>query len=154
MEPVNSKLPFPVYITANNDEWEAMDARMRTDIFMHDHTEKLVAIVDAKYYAATEAKDSPGWGDIVKQLFYEQAIESLGLNATIKNIFVFPGSRNNIHRISLKNRHISKKEASSFVDKFKPIYCYYVDPLTVMENYTKNKKMDDFSVTLLSNGKK
>jgi len=151
VEPVNSRLPYPVYINANEDELEALDTGMRTDIFMHDHTKKLIAVVDAKYYAATQAKDSPRWGDIVKQLFYEQAIESLGLNAAIKNIFVFPGNGNNIHHVALKNRSINKQEASSFVDKFKPIYCYYVDPLEVVENYTKNKKMRDFSFTLLQN---
>lgn len=150
VEPINSKLPIPVYIKENGREL-AMDAGMRTDIFMHDHTERLISIVDAKYYAATEAKDSPRWKDIVKQLFYEQAIESLALNASIKNVFVFPGNRNNLNRVVLKNRHLNKQKVSSFAHKFKPIYCYYVNPLEVMEYYIKNKKMEDFSLTLLAN---
>jgi hypothetical protein len=154
VEPVNSKLPIPVYINADNEVLAARDTGLRTDIFMYDRTNKIIAVVDAKYYAATKAKDSPGWRDIVKQLFYVQAIESMALNTAIKNIFVFPGNENNIQRVVLKNRGTFKQENLLFAEKFKPIYCYYVDPLSVVENYVKNKKMSDFSFTLLHNNQK
>ena len=149
VEPVNSKLPFPVYVDSAGCELPANPSSMITDIFMHDHARRVIAVVDAKYYAATKASDSPRWKDIVKQLFYDQAIETLSLNASIKNIFVFPGNEGNMKKVAVRRRDVDKQGTVSFVDKFKPIYCYYVDPLAVIESYTKNKKMAEFSVTLL-----
>ena len=149
VEPVNSKLPFPVYVDIADCELPANPSSMVTDIFMHDHARRAIAVVDAKYYAATKASDSPRWKDIVKQLFYDQAIETLSLNTSIKNIFVFPGNEGSMKKVAVRRRALDKQGAVSFVDKFRPIYCYYVDPLAVIENYTKNKKMAEFSTILL-----
>jgi len=149
VELVNSRLPFPVYITKEGTELPAIDSSMRTDIFMHDRTHKVIAVVDAKYYSATHANNSPRWKDIVKQLFYEKAVQTLLIDASIKNIFVFPGSVGNINHLVMKKRDSDSLVIGPFADEFKPIYCYYADPMEVVKSYIKNKKMAHLSAEIL-----
>jgi len=146
---LNKKLPAPAYIDRNRQVLVANEKGMRTDIILHNQKENRYTVADAKYYAATGTGDAPGWGDIVKQLFYEKALQKVDGSATIKNAFIFPGTDGNLYQARIRDRLNSTKEASVFIDEFKPIYCYYTDPLIVIEHYLNSNKMNELTEQLL-----
>jgi len=146
---LNSKLPAPAYIDIDGRVLTANKKGMRTDIILHDEHKNKYTIADAKYYAASNVGNAPGWGDIVKQLFYEKALKTLDADASIKNVFVFPGIDGNLKEARVRSRQKSTDESHIFINDFEPIYCYYTDPMLVIKNYLKGDKMTELTNELL-----
>jgi len=146
---LNRKLPAPVYIDKDGEVLTADKKGMRTDIIMHDKVTNKYTIADAKYYAATEITNAPGWGDIVKQLFYEKALKTLDIDASIKNTFIFPGTAGNFKEVKIRDKQKSTETGLIYIEDFKPIYCYYTDPMEVINHYLKGKKMAQLTDDLL-----
>ena len=140
---VNKVLPAPAYQKADGNFENAFRNGMKTDTVLRRETDGVV-IVDAKYYEATKVVNAPGWGDIVKQFFYEKALLATGKVTDIKNVFIFPGTVRSYTKI-----HLRSKTAGDFFDhEFPPIHCYYVPPNEVIHHYVNNKKMNTFTDTL------
>ncbi|MCK4708641.1 MAG: LlaJI family restriction endonuclease [Gammaproteobacteria bacterium] len=146
---LNNKLPTPAYIDKSGNVLTANEKGMRTDIILHNKKENRYTVADAKYYAATNVRNAPGWGDIVKQLFYEKALKTLDTGAMIKNAFIFPGKEGNLKEARIRNRLESTDEVPIYINEFKPIHCFYTDPMEVIEHYLKGNKMDQLTELLL-----
>lgn len=128
----NTKLPKPHYITAAGVAYEA--SGMRTDIVLR-HADRLI-VVDAKYYAGTNIQNSPGVQDIIKQIAYKTAIETVEPDVPVETCFVFP-TQENYHSTYDRIEFLSSEKTT--VPDFPPVHCYYLNIKTVMENYLKNK---------------
>jgi len=146
---LNKYLPAPAYIDKDNKVITANDKAMRTDIILHDKNTDNCTVADAKYYAATSVSNAPGWGDIVKQLFYEKALSTLDITWEIKNAFIFPGVDGLLSKAKIRDRVKSKNDSHIFVEEFQPIHCYYADPMDVVTAFITGSKMKDFSSKLL-----
>jgi hypothetical protein len=146
---LNSKLPAPAYIDMDDKELPAYEKGMRTDIILHDEGTKRCTVADAKYYSATGVADAPGWGDIVKQLFYEKALDKLGLDAPVNNAFIFPGTERHLKEVRIKDRLNSTGEKPTYLSDFKPIHCFYANPIEVVEHYLSGNRMDKLTEHLL-----
>lgn len=144
---VNKVLPAPAYKKADGSFENAFRNGMKTDTVLR--RESGVIVVDAKYYESTTVVNAPGWGDIVKQFFYEKALLATGEVTDIKNVFIFPGKIRTFTAIHLR----SKVGADFFDDNFPPIHCHYISPLDVVHNFINNKKMNTFTNTLFNSNK-
>lgn len=134
---VNKLLPAPCYINSIGKIMHANEKSMRTDIVVSVNGTNLFSVIDAKYYAATGTDNAPGWSDLVKQFFYAKALKSIYPTATIRNIFVFPGTTRHLIQAKVRDRKISPDH---FYDtEFPPVECFYVCPLTVISNYASGK---------------
>jgi len=143
---LNSELPSPAYITKEGCVLTANEKSMRTDIIMEDKQNRKWAIVDAKYYAANSVANAPGWPDLVKQFFYEKALELVNSDFEISNFFIFPGSEEKLDLVRMKDR-----EKEIFYDEeFPPVKCLYVHPMEVINNYISNTKVSWLSDAILS----
>jgi len=145
---VNSLLPAPCYIDRTGKVLSANEKSMRTDIVVHDSATETYSVLDAKYYAATYPENAPGWGDLVKQFFYAKALKSLHPEATIKNIFVFPGTASYLKQARVRNR--SKSNADFLDDEFAPVECIYVCPIEVLKHYASGRKFAALNEQVLS----
>ena len=143
--PINEILPAPAYKRADGKYIDAFASAMKTDIALKLPDGETVAIVDAKYYSALDVGSAPGWHDLVKQFFYENALKLVRPAAQIKNAFLFPGKEGALYSAHLKSR----EGAIYFDDKFAPIDCYYVDPMLVVQSYVSNGKLNQLSQRLL-----
>lgn len=169
---LNNLLPKPMYIATDTTKKPAIKGSMRTDICFIDELTKTVTIIDAKYYQATSVENAPGWGDLVKQFFYEKALKTLPRYSeyTIKNMMIFPGSTQNFEKVRMASilrpipnlSHFIFKEVISFSlrdailkkfiinsdylqfrDKdFPPLDCNYIPPLKLMDLYHNHQKAD------------
>ena len=142
---INKILPAPVYKKSDGDFSNAFRSGMKTDTALRRQGDNRVVIVDAKYYAATAPNNAPGWGDIVKQFFYEKALKATGDMLDITNVFVFPGTHGPFTAVHLRSKN---DENLFFDDNFPPIYCHYADPLEIVHCYINNKKMQEFTELL------
>lgn len=132
---LNSKLPKPAYI--DTSEKSTLASGMLTDIILKDESDTKLAVVDAKYYAATNIGNSPHWSDIVKQLFYQKALTVIRPGQEISNHFVFPSETGMFRRIEMKDQ-VHQKNIDAL---FAPIQCTYICPLEVMNSYLEGKKL-------------
>lgn len=136
----NSELPKPVYILKGSGIHDPRSRGMQTDIILENESD--YTIVDAKYYAAKNAVTAPGWPDIAKQMFYEQALREIvdsadGPPAIIRNIFAFPGKLNDGPLTNVEVRHTDGRAVSS---AFRPIDCIYVSMREVLSHYVNNSR--------------
>lgn len=146
----NKILPAPVYIDIHGNNLNADNKSMRADIILHDDAGGRCTVADAKYYSATSQRDAPGWGDIVKQLFYEKALNELGeIECDVKNAFIFPGVNGLLSTVKIRDRTVGISKKTVFLDSFKPIYCYYIDPMEVVKCYVEGRVMKDLTEALL-----
>lgn len=145
---LNSQLPAPAYIDTNGKVLTANQKGMRTDIILEEQSRGIIAVVDAKYYAATFPENSPGWPDLVKQFFYAKAMKLIKPKSTVRNYFVFPRKNGPLLQARLRDRNSTHD--IFYDDEFAPINCIYVCPVEVLEHYTTGKKMSDLSNKLLS----
>lgn len=135
---LNSKFSIPTYRSAAGAACQLPAKGQRTDIIIQGRSDNEYWLADAKYYDASLPKNLPGWGDIVKQLFYSQAIKSYDPAAEVKNFFVFPG----------RDRHFTEGYMSFKGSKddrdpnYGNIVCVYIDPLDVMRSYCENQYCD------------
>lgn len=145
---LNSKLPAPAYIDVHGKVLTANEKSMRTDIILEDQNSGNIAVIDAKYYAATSPENAPGWPDLVKQFFYAKAMKLIRPDSSIRNYFVFPSKNGLLSKARLRDR---TSEHDLFYDhEFSPISCIYLCPIEVLEHYTNGKKMSDLSKRLVS----
>tara|TARA_R110001592_G_scaffold200902_12_gene449907 strand:- start:142 stop:1443 length:1302 start_codon:yes stop_codon:yes gene_type:complete len=148
---LNNKLPAPAYIDTNGNVLTANEKSMRTDIILHDEGNQQCTVADAKYYAATTVAKAPGWGDIVKQLFYEKALSKLDINWKIKNAFIFPGCEPYLAKAQIRDRVNSTQSKHIFIDEFEPIHCYYANPMEVVSKFITGNKMPELTEQLIAN---
>ncbi|HBY88464.1 MAG TPA: hypothetical protein DEO86_21635 [Colwellia sp.] len=146
---LNNKLPAPAYIDNDGNVLTANEKSMRTDIILHDEGNQQCTVADAKYYAATTVSNAPGWGDIVKQLFYEKALSKLDIDWKIKNAFVFPGCEPYLAKAKIRDRVNSTQSNHVFIDEFEPIHCYYADPMEVVSKFITGNKMNELTDKLI-----
>ncbi|WP_162286104.1 LlaJI family restriction endonuclease [Pantoea stewartii] len=141
---INNKLAKPCY-KINGLYEVAKNKGGRTDTVLRDETGKKIAIVDAKYYGATNPNELPGWPDIIKQFFYAMALKDIYHNSIIYNYFIFPGNLQNIESIHLQDPVTKTLKDESY----EPIICIFVDPILLMKAYSSGSKLKDLSNTLL-----
>lgn len=169
---LNHLLPKPMYIAIDKMKKPEIKGSMRTDICVVDESTKTVTIIDAKYYQATSPENSPGWGDLVKQFFYEKALKTLPQYSeyTIKNIMIFPGSVQSFEKVRMASmfrpipklsqyifnemlsftwretffkKFTTNLDYVQFLDKdFPPLECKYIAPLKLMDLYINHQKTD------------
>lgn len=140
---LNHVLPKPAYIATDKTKKIATKGGMRTDICIIDKSTNLLTIIDAKYYQASLVENAPGWGDLVKQFFYEKALKTLPEYSSynIKNIMIFPGSINTFEKVRMAA--ITGVDTFSFQDTaFPPIECKYICPFRIMELYNQQQKIN------------
>jgi len=80
----------------------------------------------------------PGWPDIVKQLYYQMALEKVVDGETVSNCFAFPAGRSSAQPFSSAQVFLSKDVP---VDDFPEIGCIYIDILEVMKAYSGNRNL-------------
>jgi hypothetical protein len=139
----NSELPKPFYLHQGSLMQDPRSRGMQTDIILEHQSS--FTIVDAKYYAATNAATAPGWPDIAKQIFYEKALrEIVDLNsrlpAVIRNVFAFPAATNDGPLKTAEVRHINGQPVSS---AFPPITCSYVSIRDALNHYVNRSQEID-----------
>ncbi len=125
-------MPKPGYIKRDGGGVELLDRGMQTGIVVREDDHLIV--VDAKYYAATGKGSVPGWPDIVKQLYYQMALEKVVDGETVSNCFAFPAARNTSQPFSSAQVFLSKDLAA---DGFPEIGCIYIDIIEVMQAYCR-----------------
>ncbi|KPU83287.1 hypothetical protein JI58_09380 [Marinosulfonomonas sp. PRT-SC04] len=131
----NRELPKPVYFSDAAEGREATKRGMQTDIILEN--EKSFTIVDAKYYAATNAASAPGWPDIAKQIFYEMALREVvddGVSppAKIENIFAFP----RVESVGpLQRVEILRQDGTPTTSAFPSIPCCYISVSDALRHY-------------------
>lgn len=132
----NAKLPFPAYSdkkgNLHNRRSMMMDAVVR-----HGHRLK---IIDAKYYDAQSAGRVPNTPDIVKQIFYQLALESImgPDKLEISNAFAFPKKQlgpNPFQTVALYDLDGSPSP------HFAPIDCLYLCMQEVVEAFISGNQL-------------
>jgi hypothetical protein len=132
----NDELPGPYYFkTAGAPE---ASGRMQMDIVVR-HDRRLL-VIDAKYYRATSVGLAPGWADIVKQLYYVKALETVrsARNMKIGTAFIFPGIRTEaapFDRVEMLGR------GGETLDAFPSIACQYLGMDDVVTAYARRSKL-------------
>ena len=130
IEGCNARLVKPGYVRRDGLGIDHMSSGMETDIVLRSTGG--IKIVDAKYYDAKGSSSVPGWSDIVKQLYYAEAMEIAFPDTPIANCFVFPSSDPENARYS-EIKLFSPDKAD--VARFGKIECIYVNPFDVMTAY-------------------
>jgi len=145
----NAKLPKPVFYKGLDSERDE-DKQMKMDIVIRQGAD--LVIVDAKYYAATTTKDSPGMQDISKQLMYELALRDMkaatdaaplvsedSLPHNLSSCFIFPASSPNTNSqfTAIKMGYKDDRLQSNLPS----INCYYMPIIEVMQAYLNNTKI-------------
>jgi hypothetical protein len=132
---LNNQLPRPVYI--GNSGIKNKTTGMLTDIIMENKEKDRLAVIDAKYYKSSTTSNAPSTPDIVKQFFYEQALDIIKPHHEISNYFVFPGTDGPFKKIEMYGQYDDGIKDS----RFKGINCKYICPLKVMQHYLEGKKL-------------
>jgi hypothetical protein len=139
---VNSKLPVPVYQTADDEFIPIAKKGQRTDTILKRREESRFAVIDAKYYEASSPSTAPGWPDLVKQFYYQKAVSILeGEYASVSNHFVFPGSSEKLKAVYVAEREIVIKSQSDCLGEYPAIECHYQEPIAVLDAYVKGDKL-------------
>ncbi|WP_175575078.1 LlaJI family restriction endonuclease [Novacetimonas hansenii] len=132
----NSRLPKPAFRQATNGHLQVQERGMQTDIIIRDGT--TLKVLDAKYYDATFLSNSPGWPDIVKQLFYHLALSSVVGDKARTGSFVFPAQNHGegpFTQVSVVRADLEP------ADGFPRINCIYLSVIEVMEAYLGRRKL-------------
>ena len=143
---LSKSFPYPVYHTTKGDRLPAPRKSMRTDIILENAESNKVVVVDAKYYDATTINSSPSWPDLIKQFFYAKAIQLIRKDSQIENVFIFPGDSDYMHSVSVE----SKSTEIDYDNLFPRVWCFYVKPSDVMNNYVSKDIMTDLSDLLFA----
>lgn len=136
---VNSQLPVPFYLYKKYYTPVAQKGQ-RTDTVIQNEDGSHIAVVDAKYYRAQDPQSAPGWPDLVKQIFYKTAIESIvSETANVTLHFVFPGCKE-----VLGSAHVGSRTKGPIKEKpdsdYPVIHCHYCNPVKLMEGYVRGTK--------------
>lgn len=133
----NVRLPKPAYIRSGNGDALVQTRGMQTDIILENETS--INIVDAKYYDATSLATTPGWGDTVKQLFYELAVRTVTDKRDIRGTFIFPSKKSGDGYF---DKVIITKPNGELADGFPAIRCYYANIFEVMRVYVNRQTLN------------
>lgn len=133
----NSRLPVTAYFKTPIDPRPEMTSSVMTDIVVR--TQKGLGILDAKYYHAGRGGGLPGAPDIVKQVFYQQAMEAITEDTHIDNAFVFPGRAGNE---TVWAGAALFTRGGEVMKNFPVIKVFYADILAVMQAYIAGRKID------------
>jgi hypothetical protein len=133
----NARLPKPGYVRKEDGVVEMSERGMQTDIIVRNGNH--LEIIDAKYYGATGKGSVPGWPDIVKQLYYQMALEKVVTEETVSNCFAFPAGRGTAQPYSLARIYTSPEDPAP---GFPEIGCRYLDIIDVLEAYSSNRKIN------------
>lgn len=82
-------VPRPQWVRCFDGQLSTEKTRQLPDILYVDN--EICYVLDAKYY--THSSALPGWGDMVKQFYYADTIQSEEFS-TIRNAMIFPGTHN------------------------------------------------------------
>lgn len=132
----NSRLPKPAFRQAANGHLLVQERGMQTDIVIRDST--TLKVLDAKYYDATSLSNSPGWPDIVKQLFYHLALSSVVGDKARTGSFVFPARNHGEGPFTQVS--VVKADQEPAVG-FPRINCIYLSVIEVMGAYLGRRKL-------------
>lgn len=132
----NSRLPKPAFRQASNGQLQVQERGMQTDIVIRDGT--TLKVLDAKYYDATSLSNSPGWPDIVKQLFYHLALNSVVGDEARTGSFVFPAR--NHGEGPFTEVSVVRADQEPAVG-FPRINCMYLSVIEVMGAYLGRRKL-------------
>jgi hypothetical protein len=136
-------IPFGRYFA---DTTRVADRTGKLDIFLSDSSHG--SVVDAKYYKAEAVgsdKHLPGWGDIVKQLYYAKTIGDVCPDIELSNWFVFPGTEQQVTSVKIIDPNTGNDAKG-----YQPIYCKYIDPSLVMKAYISGERLNDIRNDLLT----
>ena len=140
--PVNSKLPVPVYQTSEGKFIPVAQKGQRTDTVLKHSDEHRFAVIDAKYYEASSPSTAPGWPDLVKQFYYQQAMCELeGKDTFVSNHFIFPGSNKKLKSVHVASRGREIKSPTDCLLGYATIHCHYQDPVRLLEVYVRGEKL-------------
>jgi hypothetical protein len=137
----NEKLAGPIYRDIDGGEFPSgrmlMDAVARTG--------NRFLIIDAKYYIARSVASSPSWPDVVKQLYYQKAMEALleGQSSEVQSCFIFPVSRLAAPSFDVVQM---RYQTGGLENTFPNIYCYYLNTEDVVRAYISGKKLLDLNL--------
>lgn len=153
---VNSKLPVPVYQTADDEFIPVAQKGQRTDTVLKYPDGNRFAVVDAKYYEASSPNTAPGWSDLVKQFYYQKAVSLLeGEDALVSNHFVFPGASGKLRAAHVAARGFTvKSEEDCLSLEYPTIYCHYQVPIELVEAYVKGEKLTKLTDEIFELNKK
>lgn len=141
---INHLLAKPCY-KMNGSYQVASQKGGRTDTVLKAPSENIFSVIDAKYYGADNLSSLPGWPDLIKQFFYALALKDIYSSATIYNYFIFPGTLQVVESV-----HLQDPVTENLLDeKYMPIECIYIEPLTLINKYVSNKKLNTLSKYLL-----
>lgn len=129
----NRKLPQGYYLAATGQRQKVKG--MMPDIVLR--TDRGLEVLDAKYYSALTVEDSPGLGDIIKQMSYLNAVRDIEPDTAASTCFVFP--RHSRQRGAFTEIHF--ETGTGIEPRFFPsIDCEYLVMGEVMENYVQGTK--------------
>ncbi|WP_008294131.1 LlaJI family restriction endonuclease [Congregibacter litoralis] len=122
---------------------------MLTDIV--SKREGKVSVIDAKYYRATGAESVPGWPDIVKQVYYANALKLLFPRDKVFSWFAFPGlTKKKIDEGPVRQIRITNPSTGQHLDEaFPPIGCGYFCPIEVMRFYVSSQELSFDSISTI-----
>lgn len=139
---VNNKLPTPLYRTVDSKFITVAKKGQRTDTVLKHTVEHRFAVVDAKYYEASSPATAPGWPDLVKQFFYQQAVCQLeGKDTSVSNHFVFPGCNTRLKSAHVAERGVKVESITDCLNEYATIHCHYQDPIELLKVYVKGEKL-------------
>lgn len=150
---VNDRLPVPAYRTTDNKVALVASKGQRTDTVLQDSGMQHIAVIDAKYYDARSPQSAPGWPDLVKQFFYQQAIKHLYPRTHISNHFIFPGNgEGNLKTAFVAERDSKPADTSNGPLGYGPIHCHYQDPLALLRLYATGEKLANLTRQIFNTG--
>ncbi|ECI3886712.1 hypothetical protein AHV09_07375 [Salmonella enterica subsp. enterica] len=141
---VNHRLAKPSY-KINGEFKIAIQKGGRTDTVLMNPDETIFAIIDAKYYGASNVTNLPGWPDLIKQFFYASALKDIYPEATINNYFIFPGVSGTVESAHIEDPLTRERQDI----RYPPIKCEYIDPMMLVDYYVSGKKLVELSERLL-----
>lgn len=137
----NARLPGPRYLGVDGVLESA--GRMETDFVIRAGNRLIIA--DAKYYRAHSVRSSPGWSDIVKQIYYVEALKTVVKDETdVSTCFIFPAATMSDGPM----REVAMYAVSGPREvRFPPIACHYIKTGSVLKAY-----VDGTSIAPLATG--
>lgn len=141
-------LPFPVYLREDKTRYTSRDTSLQRPDIVFSHGKSL-SVVDAKYYNVTQ--NLPGWGDIVKQLFYEKSFKAIDHDREIKNYFLFPLPTDSDTPAEVNMQFDSRTmiDQNILYDEFAKITCKYYSMHKACSHYISNKPDREYKQSLL-----
>lgn len=150
---VNDRLPVPAYLTGDGKMELVAGKGQRTDTVLQEPSMQHIAVIDAKYYDARSPQSAPGWPDLVKQFFYQQAIEHLYPRKHISNHFIFPGNgEGNLKTAFVAERDSKPADTANGPLGYGPIHCHYQDPLALLRLYATGEKLTNLTREIFDTG--